>query len=415
MQRAVYCLLRASKMKILAKESCDGRGRFVRAAFFQVRNGKLFLPCAILFILAVAVRITVLVVAHKEPTIETSELAWVGKSLALHNTFADPYIIPTGPTAHNAPVYPFLISLIFRRVGFGVAAAYTVAAMNMTFACLQVALLPVLGKQLNLPAAGLVAGLLAAIIPWRGLQEIQVDTALSGLCLLLAVMATAGYLSSGSIRRSVMCGIAWGFLFLVSPSSLPVFVMLLIVMAVRLSPKGALVPACVAVAIVFPWCVRNYVTLGGLAFVRDNFPIEFYVSNNDFAPAVRSERNYRTGNYFVGMHPHYSVPEARMIAARGELSYNRAKLAETLAWIHERPGRFASLTAQRLLFFWVLPSQSLPWKSVLFVPVELMALAGIFLLIQDRNPAGIIFACVWLGYPIVYYLVQIEFALALSA
>jgi len=383
-------------------------GRFVRAAFVRGRNGKLFLPYATLFVLAVVTRIAVLVVAGEQPTIHVSELELIGKSLALHGTFADPYAIPTGPTAHHAPVYPFLLSLIFRCVGFDAAAGYAVAAMNMTFACLQVALLPVLGKQVDLPAVGLVAGLWGAVIPWRGIQEVQSETALTSLCLLLAVMATVRCWRSDSNRSSALCGAAWGFLFLVSPSPLAAFLLLLIVMATRLSLRRALLSAFAAAVVVCPWCVRNYMVLGGLTFVRDNFPIEFHISNNDFATAVRPEQYYRSGSYVLRMHPHFSVSEARIVATGGELAYNRAKLAETLAWIHERPYRFAWLTAQRILYFWILPSQSLPWKAALFVPIELMALAGMLLLMRDRNPAGIILACVWLGYPVVYYLVQIE-------
>ena len=372
------------------------------------QEGKLFLPCVILFIFAAVIRIAVLVLAGEHPAIRVSEQELIGKSLALHGTFADPYAIPTGPTAHHAPVYPFLLSLIFRCVGFGAAAAYAVVAMNMTFACLQVALLPVLGKQVNLPAVGLVAGLWGAAIPWRGIQEVQSETALTSLCLLLAVMASVGCWRSNSIRSSALCGAAWGLLFLVSPSPLPAFLLVLIVMAIQLSPQRALLSACAAAVVLLPWCVRNYVALGGFTFVRDNFPIEFHISNNDFATAVRPEQYYRSGSYVLRMHPHFSVSEARIIATDGELAYNRAKRAETLAWIHARPDRFAWLTAQRILYFWILPSQSLPWKAALFVPIELMALAGVLLLIQDRNPAGVIFACVLLGYPIVYYLVQVE-------
>src|SRR5271157_6520169 len=52
-------------------------------------------------------------------TFQFNEMEKIARSLAEDNVFGNPYALPTGPTAHHAPIYPFLLSLIFRMFGYG--------------------------------------------------------------------------------------------------------------------------------------------------------------------------------------------------------------------------------------------------------------------------------------------------------
>ena len=47
------------------------------------------------------------------PNVDRIEVSRIAESIAWQGKFADPYMIPTGPTAHNAPIYPFLLSLVY--------------------------------------------------------------------------------------------------------------------------------------------------------------------------------------------------------------------------------------------------------------------------------------------------------------
>jgi hypothetical protein len=43
----------------------------------------------------------------------------VARNLAEIGTLGNPYLVPTGPSAHHAPFYPLLLSLIYRGVYSG--------------------------------------------------------------------------------------------------------------------------------------------------------------------------------------------------------------------------------------------------------------------------------------------------------
>ena len=68
------------------------------------------------------------------------EVVHVARSLAAKGTFADPFYTRTGPTAHVAPVYPYLYSLVLRALGTGYAALVVLWACNVGLLALQMAL-----------------------------------------------------------------------------------------------------------------------------------------------------------------------------------------------------------------------------------------------------------------------------------
>jgi hypothetical protein len=394
----------------------------------------LILICAAFFLLGVASRTAALKILHVEPVLDFAECELIAKSLATHDLFGDPYKVPTGATAHHAPVYPFLLSLIFRAFGYGSTAAVVMIAMNISLASLQYALLPVLGVLTGATRASLVAAFVGALVPWRIFKDIRWETSTTGFALLLAVLFTlrawrrpdqsgmtgGGFdesdidkrapLRSGrtSLNRIGLFGFFWGVIFLVCPAALPAFLLLLMLFATKLGWKPALCGAAICGLTIIPWCVRNYVQLGGFAFIRDNFPIEFHVSNNDFASPL-SQDNIKEvpGNFFHWMHPHSSESEALLIAKEGELAYNREKLHETLDWIKAHPRKFVVLTVQRIVDFWTLPS-TLRIKGWAWVPVELMAIWGITILLKRDMAAGWVILAIWVGFPLVYYLVQVD-------
>src|SRR5690242_17354980 len=57
--------------------------------------------------------------SRPRPGRELSELEQVAQSLALHGSFADPYLHATGPTAHVAPGVAFILGAIYAVFGIG--------------------------------------------------------------------------------------------------------------------------------------------------------------------------------------------------------------------------------------------------------------------------------------------------------
>jgi hypothetical protein len=407
-------------------------GRHVAGRLHERRT--LFLVCFTIFLLGVASRIAVVKVLQIPPVLDFAESELIAKSLATHNLFGDPYKVPTGATAHHAPIYPFLLSGIFRAFGYGSAAAMAMIVMNVCFTSLQYALLPVLGIMAGARRSALGAAFVGALLPWRIMKDIRWETSLNGLALLLAVLFTlwawaqpgqsgtsAGSFDESaenhrgpqwnplaSLSRTGLFGFFWGALCLTCPSALPAFLLLLVLFTIKRGWKPALWAAAICGLTVLPWCVRNYLQLGGFAFVRDNLPIELHVSNNDFASPL-SQDNIREvpGNFFHNVHPYSSTTEALLVAEKGELAYNHEKLKETLAWIETHPRKFVVLTGTRIVDYWILPS-TVPIKGLAWLPVELLAIWGLVILFKEDAPVGWVLLAIWTGFPLVYYLVQVD-------
>jgi hypothetical protein len=77
----------------------------------------------LLFVLSVAVRTVLLPVAPLNPAWTVGwETGAVADQLARTGEYANPYALPTGPTAHPLPFYTGVMALIYRLFGVTMAA-----------------------------------------------------------------------------------------------------------------------------------------------------------------------------------------------------------------------------------------------------------------------------------------------------
>ena len=66
-----------------------------------------------------------------------NEVGWIARSIALHQGFSSPFFMLTGPTALWPPVYPYILSVIFRVFGiYSVKSALTILTLNSLFSAL---------------------------------------------------------------------------------------------------------------------------------------------------------------------------------------------------------------------------------------------------------------------------------------
>ncbi len=388
-------------------------------ALLGSRAGLIAAGVAILAI-GVCARLALLTVLRYAPQIEIAEMEQLAMNLAESGTLGNPYRVPTGPSAHHAPVYPTLLAAIFHLWGYGSTAAWAMVLMNVTFASLQYALLPLLARIARLRIVPAVAAaLVGAAVPFRVLTEARWETTLAALVAVLAVMVSLWWGRNGlpSHGRAVAVGAAWGVALLTAPSLLPVFLLIVLWQALssslahwrpRLSRLALLLTA--AAVVLAPWTVRNYRALGGLVFVRSNFGIEFSVSNHDAAYVMAKDNNLigLPHNYFHQNHPFSSRAHALRVQRVGEIAYNRERLAHALAWCRARWERFMELTRGRFWTFWVMPTRTQPWKDALLQPVTVLGLAGLAIVWRRDRRVGAVFLAVLLGYPLVYYLVQTD-------
>ena len=343
-----------------------------------------------------------------------AEVERVAKSLVTQHVFGNPYAVPTGPTAHLAPVYPWLVSLLFRLFGAGRLGALSVFLFNAVCASVQYALLVALALARGFsPGVGILAGALGALFPLHPLVEIDGwEASLVGMCWV-AVLALTLYSWRGAPASgfyAVLAGLGWGLLMLAAPQMLAVFaaVMILYFLVV---PRGTLARTALALfaagLVLLPWVVRNERTFGHLFFIRSNFGLELSMSNHDGVhPLLVQEMDAEwANNFFKRRHPGSSVPEAQVVQRMGEVNYNHWRFEEAHQWIKSPPGTFLRLTARRFWYFWF----GFHWyKTLILFPLVLTALLGLIRLSRVEPLAAWLFAACWAMFPLVYYFVYFD-------
>jgi len=337
----------------------------------------------------------------------------VARALAFHGAFADPFAtLRTGPTAHVAPVYPSLYSLVLRIFGTAYNALLILWAANVAFLSLQFGLLPLLSHRLHL---GVLPGIAAAALGSFSLYapiDTRWESFLAGLLLVLAFFLSEEACREQNWAMAFASGMLWGVLLLTNP----VAILLLVAwpfcwISFQSKPertrcaKRFVAVAAVALVTVSPWLARNYSRFGTFIFIRDNLGLELYTSNNPCAaPSIRE--NIQSGCH-ARTHPNPNAVVAAEVAASGEPAFNRAKLHEALTWIVTHRAAFLALTFHRIRLFW-FPEVDRTWEAVAVWLVTLLSFLGIGLMAATNRAAAALLLTAWLLFPLVYYITQFE-------
>ncbi|HTD44492.1 MAG TPA: hypothetical protein VK687_09940 [Bryobacteraceae bacterium] len=352
--------------------------------------------------------------SRPRPGRELNELEQVARSLALLGSFGNPYLHPTGPTAHVAPGIPLLLGMVYAIFGIGWQGELVERLLAALACSVQYALLPRVAVALGLrPLTGAVAGLLAALIPYKGFIETtdspweQPYVALVLVLLFLHTVKTwqhSGSVPSRDRQGAVIRGCLWGLATLISPMIGLVFAAVIFYEVFAMSRRAGAVAMLIAfAAIQGPWIARNWIQLHGLVLSRSNFGMEFRMSNAPESFALM-EDNVAHG-LLDRYHPAHSEAEWERVREMGEVTYNRDEMSLAEQEIRRDPGHFLGLTLERVWRFWLAPSRRL--KSTLATTfVTLLGFAGLWML-----PRGAGVKLVWLillSYPLVYYLVQVD-------
>jgi hypothetical protein len=360
----------------------------------------------IIFLLAFAIRGFFLTkVPHRYILPHTRwEMEATAFSLAERGEFADPYIIPTGPTAHLPPIMPGILALMWTLFGMGLAAGYAAWLFRIATYSAMYAMLPWLAGKLGVGRqAGVLAGVAGALIAvWPGHGEALTAIALG---LLLIAFLRRWTVGRSSPVGSLLLGLAWGAAFHLQPALLPV---LLGCVAFELwwsrdRPKWTLSAAMVfgVVLACVPWGWRNYATFHEVFFIRSNLGLELRMAHHDGAAASMEVMDARQEH----RHPRTHEEEALKLRELGEVEYMRQAGREALEWIRTHPAAFLRLTASRVIHFWCGPLHR-PWTAATVTALTILALLGAIrtlpaMMIPERAALLIPLAT----YPLIYYVV----------
>jgi hypothetical protein len=370
-----------------------------------------------IFLTAVIVRMSLSLWLGTYQDLTRYEMERTAIAFAHTGTLANPYNIPTGPTAHVSPGYPVLMGLIFRYVGEGWAGEIVKELLSVSAAAALYALFPFAAVAFGIGRrAGLLAGIAGALFPLKYQTEVNGDweatTAALALLLMAYVTAKTWRNRNFTLRRGAWEGLGWGVTLLFASALFSVFCGLLLAGFAALGrhrPKAYLAYAAASLGIaalcLAPWAWRNQRQLGSPIFLRSNTGIELRISNNDMAGPSEPE-NYLRGVYFR-YHPLQNPAEAEAVRRMGEPAYNRDRLRQALAWMRSHPQRFAGLTALRFLYTW-FPHTTAHKRDLVLDAFTLASIAGFVLLFRADRFAALLLAVLPLTYTPLFYLVHVN-------
>ena len=335
----------------------------------------------------------------------------VALSLLRTGQFADPYMIPTGPTAHPPPLWPGILALIYSAFGITATAGYVRGIVAISSYSTLFGLLPWFGRKLGLgTGSGVLAGIVGALMPQQGPDELigWGVTAHGAMALALLAIAflrrwtTERSSTAGSLLLGLGCGAAF---HLKPPLLLVVLGYLIFELWWKRGQSRWFLCACVvagAVLACVPWTWRNYTALHSFFFIRSNFGIELRIANQPGADADGDVAYARLGTV---RHPSENLEEARLVRDLGEAEYNRRARNEALEWIGTHRGEFLRLTLMRFVHFWCGPLR-LPWLAALFSAQTVLALLGLRRILPGLDAPGRAVLLIPLAtFPLVYYFV----------
>lgn len=360
------------------------------------------------FFTALALRLALLFAAPDFNVIPPMEMERVAQSFAATGELANPYAIPTGPTAHVLPIYPMLLGTIYRVWGTGKAGRVAQGVFSCSLAALRCALLYPLVLYLGLghrtallstalstlyvpafateirggweaPLAALfLMGLAFLIIRLIRTRELTWATAIGygcylGISALLssALLETAlGFIAAGAwfFRRQALRYLGW--------SAILFFAIVLLLT---------------------PWALRNRRQLGETVWLRSNLGFELWQAYRDGAGVGALDNDPRVG-------PALNPESALLLRNMGEVRYHEVLKQQAFNWIRSHPGESARLFIGHLLYFWFPPGRSILY-ALPRAMLTVVAVCGMGFLVSKRLPGSFVLLGIWLFFPLVYYVV----------
>jgi hypothetical protein len=362
-----------------------------------------------------------LVLLHFEPSpieplvpVPYIETVYLARSIAAGQGFSNPFGCLSGPTAHLAPVFPYLMSVVYRMFPQGHHQELAIRILRITIVSLIYALLPWLAAKLRLDRRiGLLAGFAGAAIPVFFGPEVREEweSPLSALLLVAGLGMLAGLYGKVSLRQVVATSVVWGIALLNAPTLVLPFVALATVWAwrcrCRIAADWRLIPGLLAplLFVLTPWTVRNYLVFHQVFFVRQNFGLELHMAFNPLSHATLID-NLENGAYQD--HPTRNPQACAQFARFGETAMNRRYKQEALEWIRANRARSARLVMERFVSFWTVASPGHPMKTLGRDLPTLAGLIGLGLCFRRHAFAAKLTGLVLLTYPLPYYVVHFD-------
>jgi 4-amino-4-deoxy-L-arabinose transferase-like glycosyltransferase len=365
-----------------------------------------------LFLTAFALRFGFVLVKHTYVSNPGSilpfgaEICSIAERLAEGRGYSSPFYIETGPTAWVAPVYPAMVSAVFRLFGIF---SQTSALVLILIQCLMAAATSIsiyaLGRRCFGEKLGLWAAWIWAVSPifFRWPVSLIWDFTLTALLVSVLLILTLDAAEKGTWQAWLLLGGTWSLMALTNPAPLTIMPFSFAYAAycnhkaAAMWVRNAMVAAALFMVVVSPWLIRNYVVFGHPVFFRSNYWFEFHLGNFHLS----------NGMGYSGKHPNNNPRIMKQYVQMGEYRFIENAKNEAFQFVRQYPREFISLTLHRSFWFWdgtPLRYQTVewwePWK---FWPLSAAGWLGLIFVLTRRPRGWLLFAALLLVYPLPYY------------
>ncbi len=367
-------------------------------------------------IIAFLLRLSWIVIGHtyKLKTTDNNfsfgwEMGQIAASIASGHGFSSPFGPPTGPTAWEPPLYPYIVAEVFRGFGiFSKSSAIVLLAINSVFSALTCIPIFLIARRIFSDKVAVGSAWAWALLPnvmfWC--TKAIWETSLAALLLSLVFWLALSLEDREELSSWFQFGLLWGIIALSSTSLLSFLPAAGLWAWLRRAKRGRSLMGVVLSSFVFfacitPWLVRNYRTFGQFIFIRDNFGAELRLGNGPGAD----------GTLMLYQDATHDPSAMKQFEEMGELRYIGMRKAEAIDFIRADYGRFAGLCVRRFFYFWAGPPRDThPWwlspvKNSLFLVSSLLTFWGLGRSLRLRKPGSGLFAWLVLLYPTLYYFV----------
>jgi len=308
----------------------------------------------------------------------------IALALSQGHGYANLFRKDTGPTAWLAPVYPFLLFLIFRFFGaFTLTSFFVAVLLNALLSAAVIFPLHAIARRLGGVSVASATGWVWVFFPAGVLMPFEWiwDTSLSVLLAVTLVWATLRVAESVRLALWIAYALLWSLALLTNPSlgvGLP-FLLAWIVFRVGFWRRRSWVMCAMACAVItcccLSWTMRNYRQFHRLIPIRSSLPFELWIGNNDIFDEHAIHGIQRITRY----------EETRLYAQLGETAYLDEKWRLATSFIKGKPALFALLTGRRVVATWCgtehpyddfKRSDSLLARSILIINVLIIVGTG---------------------------------------
>ncbi len=338
------------------------------------------------------------------------EMGRIAAAIASGHGFSNAFGAPTGPTAWEPPLYPYLTAGVFHIFGiYSRASAFVLLSINSFFSALTCIPIFLIARRIFSEKVAVGSAWTWALLPYAmsWCTRWVWETSLSALLLAVILWLALTMEDRDGLQPWLEFGLLWGIAALNSPVLLAFLpasgLWAWYHRAKRRKPSlaGVVLASVVFVACLAPWLVRNYQTFGKFIFIRDNFGAELRLGNGNGAD----------GTWMQYLHPTQDLYAMRQYTAMGELAYVAMCKRQAVDYIKADYPRFAVLCVKRFVYFWAGPPRlSQIWwlaqtKNSLFLASSVLAFWGMGRALRRHKRGAWLLFWLILLYPAIYYVV----------